>query len=427
MIQVLSGSSNHFTPLQPLLSNVYSPIQIRALLTVSLLFWQKPTYTDTQLADNPHLYSEFINPGRATLSPFLIKTLQGGEGRLLLRSRFYNQPNEPLFECKNLADVYRGWQTQNEANAWVVPPNVANRNRYIDAWDSQIPDLSILSYDYLSVKQRFQANARSDPDWSAVAAEVGSSATSAIRSIVAKEWFSHSELHATLKKVGFENGVSSQMFGLLDESAYAQEFGHGLTLQVGSSLAVKREHATSDLAEEHIRRILADGFKSVDAADLALLGTLEFAEVMAIRESGSFLIDRIHALGLKKELDDGDYRDLALALAEYWKIISDGLATFHPGAVKHSTRIGLALGTKMPVEKVEHGVSIAIAGLFGLLAGAAGTMGMSDQTGFFGRLVDGIPLRFIVKSDDKEMLRLRSVFSRASVVAASKSAALAFT
>src|ERR1051326_9179163 len=139
----------HFSALQPLLSAHYATQQVKSLLVLTLLFWQKVTFTDTQIGDNPHLFREFVVPGGETLSPLIRDCFTAGEARLLLRDAFYNGPNEKVLECRSLIDVYRGWQQQNLPSAWVVPPNEQNRERFVVTWDEIIPPKYMLTYDYI--------------------------------------------------------------------------------------------------------------------------------------------------------------------------------------------------------------------------------------------------------------------------------------
>src|SRR5260370_14880232 len=128
-------TSSLFSALQPLFSLKYSPTQVKSLLVLALLFWQKPTFSDTQIGDNPHLFHEFLRPAGQTLAPLIQNCLASGEARLLLCDAFYVNPYEKLLDCSELIDVYRGWQMQGLPGAWVVPPGAPNRGRYIETWN----------------------------------------------------------------------------------------------------------------------------------------------------------------------------------------------------------------------------------------------------------------------------------------------------
>jgi hypothetical protein len=149
-------SACHFSALQPLLSTGYSVAQVKSLLALALLFWQKPNFSDTQIADSPLLYNEFINPASETLAPLVRECLKSGEARLLMRDGFYANPTEKIVDCANLMDVFHGWKKQNIANAWVVPHNAPNRERFVGYWNSIVPQEFTVTYDYLHVKGRFQ-------------------------------------------------------------------------------------------------------------------------------------------------------------------------------------------------------------------------------------------------------------------------------
>ena len=96
-----------------------------------------------------------------------------------------------LQDCNDLFDVYRGWQKQNMPEAWVVPPNAPNRERYVEQWSDVISKRAMLTYDYLAVKQRFQDRPRESIDRGRLKQDVDSGLYKAITNLMNSNWFSH--------------------------------------------------------------------------------------------------------------------------------------------------------------------------------------------------------------------------------------------
>lgn len=405
----------HFSALQPLLSTSYSPRQVKSLLVLTLLFWQRPTFTDTQIGDSPLLFREFIHPANESLGPLIRECFGAGEARLLVRNAFYRSPGDKLQDCNDLFDVYRGWQKQNMPEAWVVPPDVPNRERYVEQWSDAISKRAILTYDYLAVKQRFQKRARESIDRGRLKQDVDSGLYKDITKLMNSNWFSHSGIFALFKKKGLERSEWAQSFGLIDEAAYAESFEAGLA---AINIPSGRSGAMDD--EEHgairyVNEIMSRAFERVDGSDLFLLHLLNFDEIMRIRTRGAFLLDIFSTMEARLELSNRDLAELSSALASYWRISCEEMSQLHPGATKGKTRLGLLVARQsiVPVEELVDGLAVVLSGIAGYFTG-----GIEGQKGVSRKAIELASFRFLLESDRQELRKMRGVLSRNAVLRA---------
>lgn len=402
-----------FSALQPLLSANYSIPQVKSLLALALLFRQKPNFTDTQIADSPLLYWEFMHPAQESLTPLVRECLKSGEARLLMRDGFYVNPNEKIFDCANLLDVFRGWQKQGIADAWVVPHDAHNRERFVTSWNGVLSEKSTLTYDYLDVKGRFQQMARDASSWPGLQQQIGDKAFHKLEAILNSNWFSHSAVFALLNGAGFGGSDWALRFGLIDEAAYAEYFQAGLAaINVPPSFPQKSDRET-ERATEYINRVMSEAFKTVDVDSLALLHLLTYDEIMDIRNRGAALVDLMRTMDAREELSERDLHELALALADYWRLICDEIARLHPGAAKTRTKLGLAVTRQsiVPVEDVVEGIAVVLSGLTSLFTG-----GVEGQKGLIRKVIDTLSFRFLLYSESGELTGIRKVLSRNAVL-----------
>ena len=407
----LHGQS-HFSALQPVLSASYSKSQIHSLLSLALLFWQKPTFTDTQLGDSPHLFSEFLDPDGEMISPLISEMFSSGESRLLLRDKFILPDGEATENCRSLVDVFEGWQKQNMPGAWVVPPDALNRERYMTVWNDRVPQNAILAYDYLDVKRRFQVLTRDKVNELSGVNSI-SKIEGALRSITDQNWFSHSDVFRLLQERNLAGSEIARTFGLLDEAAYADSLASGLSaIGVPNSAVFHKQNAPSE-AVEHVSRIMSDAFGQVELTDLRLLSILKFEEIMKIREKGGFLKDEIASLAGKADLSDESLKEAALALAGYWRTICSELDRLHPGATRKKTKFGLYVSsqTLLPVEGAIEGLSVVLSGLASILTG-----GPEGQSSLVRKVIDTLSFKFLLSGEHEELRKLKSTLSKSAVL-----------
>jgi len=424
MIETASGqnpiepkllSACHFSALQPLLSTSYSTPEVKSLLALALLFWQRPTFSDTQIADSPLLYREFINPSRESLAPLVRECIKSGESRLLMRDAFYAGPNEKIIDCANLIDVYRGWQKQDIANAWVVPRDAPNRERFVETWNEIIPQKFTLVYNYLGVKGRFQQGAREAASWPVLQERLGDDLYRKLKTILDSNWFSNSNIYALLNGAGLKSSDWTQRFGLIDEAAYADFFHAGIAaINVPPSFP-QQSDSEADKATEYVNRVMSEAFKTVNVDNLTLLHVLTFDEIMEIRKRGASLVDLIRTMGARSELSERDLHELALALASYWRLICDEIAYLHPGAAKARTKLGLTVSRQsvVPVEDIVEGIAVVFSGLTSLFTGS-----VEGQKGLIRKVIDTVSFRFLLTSESGELKEMRKVLSRNAVLSA---------
>lgn len=410
----VTGGVCQFSALQPLLAFTHSPQEIQGLLALSILFWQRPSFTDTQIADNPHLYRAYVGSDAAGLAELVKALVRAGESRLLLRAQFVVSPGSAPVECRTLSDVYRAWLAQALPEAWVVPPTVPNRQRFVDYWEKLIPPEQFVSYDYVSVKTRFQRSVRTRTDWDVLTADVGPTVGEQLKSIAASDWFSHSQLFAALRSGNRVESDAVQFFGVLDEAAYSEELRtglayHGLPRSSELDMSPERKEATA-----HSRHLIERAFGQIQSVDLTMLGSLGLDELLRIREEGRFLIDQVQLLDSRSVLSDDDLRSLGLSLNEYWNVVCRGLQRFHPGVTTTRTWVGLRVDPVGGLVAASDGISVVLSGLFTLLTGTK----TEGQTGIVRKLIDSLSLRFLFRAESEDMKRLRQVFSRSTVLAA---------
>ena len=408
-------STSHFSALQPLLSTQYSPVHVKSLLVLALLFWQKPTFSDTQIGDSPHLFREFIHPGRQSLTPLIKDCLINGEARLLLRNAFYAGPERKLLDCAELIDVYSGWRMQGMPAAWVVPNDAPNRDRYIDAWNKVTPRQFVLSYDYLEVKKSFQARARQIVLEVDLKQELGSERYLALCKVLDMPWFSHSHVYAVLNNNDEMSRKWAQRFGLVDEAAYAEYFNSGMAA-INSSWFVSRGRTDEDeAAVEYINEIVSRQFKFVNVQGLELLHLLTYDDIVAIKKKGSFLPDLVKNLASRRDLSENDLTELSLSLSSYWKIICNEIDRLHPGGANVGTEIGLAVKRRsdLSLDEMYRGFSFVLSGLLSLLSG-----GHAAEVGVVRKVLDAVSFRWIFRVERTELKAMRKVLSRQAVLAA---------
>jgi len=404
-----------FSALQPLLSTGYSIPQVKSLLALALLFWQKPTFSDTQIADSPLLYQEFLHPARESLAPLVRECLKSGEARLLMRDGFYAGPNEKIIDCTNLIDVFRGWQKQDIANAWVVPRDAQDRERFVGAWNEVAPQKFTLTYDYIRIKGRFQQMARDAGGWPGLHEQLGEELYRKLKTVLDSNWFSHSNIYALLNGAGLGGSDWAQRFGLIDEAAYAEFFQAGIAAINVPATFPQESDSEADEATEYVNRVMSEAFSTVNVDSLTLLHLLTFDEIMEIRKRGASLLDLVRTMGERTELSERDLHEMALSLAGYWRLICDEIARLHPGAAKARTKLGLALSRQsiVPVEDVVEGIAVVLSGLTSLLTG-----GVEGQKGIIRKVIDTVSFRFLLSSESGELKEMRRALSRNAVLSA---------
>ena len=410
----LQGQS-HFSALQPVLSSAYTKSQIHSLLSLSLLFWQKPTFTDTHLGDNPHLFAEFLNTDTELVTPLIVEMFSAGEARLLLRDKFVLPNGDETHECTSLIDVFEGWHAQNKPGAWVVPPSALNRRKYMEVWNERIPTPLSLSYDYIDVKNRFQSLTRTKLFELRDLKKLGIVEKSLLE-ISDRNWFSHSDIFEALQQQNIATSELARVFGLLDEVAYAESLASGLSaIDVPNSAVFESNNSPPEIVE-HVSKVMADAFGQVPLTDLRLLSALKFEEILAIREKGAFLRDEIRSLVDKDDLRDSDIQQVALSLAAYWKIICSEIDRLHPGATRQKTKFGLYVSSKtnLPIDDAIEGLSIVISGLASIVTGDP-----EGQSGLVRKIVDTLSFKFLLSGERDEMKKLKSTLSKNSVLSSS--------
>ena len=408
----------HLSALQPLLSASYNSRQVASLLSLALLFWQRPTVTDTQLADSPLLYHEQIHPSDEILTPLLRDALATGQAKLLLRDAFYNNPTDKVQNCTNLVDVYRGWEKQAMPEAWVVPPNVTHRARYVENWSSAVPPQHVLTYDYLQVKRNFQSRARGILGTPILKSQMPATLSQELAGILQADWFSHSAIYALFRKYGQQQSDWATLFGLFDEAAYSDYVGGALAAINLPLISKPTSDGPLTGSLSYINRIMSERFQTIDVGDLSLLHLLTFDDIMRVRERGSHLYDSMRVLAARPELEEGDLVELSMGLASYWRTICDEIVRLHPGAAKTRTRIGLLVAQQslFPIEDIIDGVAFVLSALASIFTG-----GSSAQSGIIRRAIETASFRFILQTDRPELKRLRSVFSRNAVISTQNS------
>jgi hypothetical protein len=426
----LGAIAAQFAALEPSWAGVQSELHLRGLLVLGALLNRYIYVHDTQLADNPHLLASYrIRHERPNAVFSLIDSLiENGVVRVAIRDATYIADRDRLVPCDSLVDVYNSWHQQHLDYAWVTPPAAPDRLSMLRDLDRRFSSVLPIRYPYADIKDDFMRRVRrafEQPTMSTYGRRFRAlrpGIRSSYEEILRRDWFSHSDIFGLLVAQGIPfDHPFVQAHGLFDEASYAGWHGARLlgcdssswaTYDLLAGSAVSRVSAAKvPLAHADLQR---EALASLDAAPLALIGSLTSEEIVQLRTVGRGLFDLLEHPTAKTDLGEHEIRsNYVREICRYWEAICAHLRSKHPVVATHERPLTAFLLDHAPA--VSHAVSryhslILNLGL-DVLARFAPMLSTVDSPARR-ELVAALSLRFLFVGDTQAMKALASALPR---------------